>query len=245
MARRDHFTKIKRLTAWTVALVFLLGMLPAALADTSPATDTYCPATGAAHSWSRQEITRQPTCTGAGQRVSICGRCGYEKYETIPAAGHSWGKWKTVKEATCTEKGEETRKCRVCGKKETRGSDKKPHAYGEWTVTKEASCVETGSRTRTCSVCGHVDEGVIDLLPHSWGDWEILVEATDHSSGTRSHTCQVCGAQETVDYDPDGTLRRGAKGDAVKRLQEGLICYGARRRAARTATSAGARKAPS
>ena len=109
---------------------------------------------------------------------------------------------------------------------ETRRTDKLAHSYGEWTVTKEATCTETGSRTRKCRVCGNVDNGSIAKLPHSWGEWTIVVEATDHSAGTRSHVCEVCGTEETEDYDPEGTLRRGDHGDAVKALQEGLICYG-------------------
>ena len=85
---------------------------------------------------------------------------------------------------------------------------------------------EAGERTRECKVCGHVDKGTIKKLPHSFGEWEDITPATDHSSGVRARTCEMCGTQETEEYDPEGTLRRGDKGDDVKELQEGLICYG-------------------
>ena len=220
--------KIKRWISAAIAIVLLMGALPGALAIGS--TDTFCPSRYSRdnkHNWTSWEVEKEATCTSEGQSVRECRYCGHEQYKTIPMTSHSWGKWKTTKEATCTKKGEQVRKCKVCGKKDTRSTDKKPHDYGNWTVTKEATCTEKGARTRKCRDCGHVDEGTIAMLPHTWGEWEIIVEATDHSVGTRAHTCQVCGARETEDYDPEGTLRRGDKGDAVKELQQGLICYGA------------------
>ena len=221
--------KGKKIAALALALALLMGALVAALADGLPdATDTYCPYNAlGTHFWSDWRTTRQPTCTDSGSESRECLECHYRQTRKIAKKGHAWGKWETVKEPTCAETGEETRKCKVCGKKDTREIEKKPHDYGEWTVTREATCVETGSRTRACRDCGYVDEGVIDLLPHSWDEWEDVVAATDHSAGTRRRVCRVCSAEETEDYDPEGTMRRGDRGDAVKRLQEGLICWGA------------------
>ncbi|MBR7188702.1 MAG: peptidoglycan-binding protein [Clostridia bacterium] len=140
---------------------------------------------------------------------------------------HEWGKWTVQKKATCLEKGRELHTCAACGVTDAREIPKAGHNYGSWKTTKEPACDKEGEETRKCRVCGHVDKRKIDKLPHNWGEWEIVTEATDHSSGTRKHTCRVCGATETAAYDAEGTLRRGARGDAVKRLQEGLICYGA------------------
>ena len=218
--------------AWALAVLTLLAALPtAALADiygNPDATDSYCPYDPTnTHRWSDWRTTSEATCTRGGTQYRECGLCDYRQTRTTSKKGHDYGGWKTTQEATCTKNGEQKRTCRVCGHVDTRKTDKAPHPYGEWTVVREATCTEEGSRTRTCTVCGHVDEDAIKMLPHDWGEWEIIVEATDHSSGTRAHTCRVCGAQETEDYDPEGTLRRGDKGDAVKALQAGLICYGA------------------
>ena len=140
---------------------------------------------------------------------------------------HNWGSWQVIEQATCAKKGTEYRQCSACGLTERRETDKLPHSWGSWRTTKQATCTVSGEQERTCKVCGKKDTRKTDKLPHTWGEWTVITEPTDHSSGTRTHTCQVCGTTETVDYDPEGTLRRGDRGDAVKELQAGLICYGA------------------
>ena len=205
--------KHRKMTVVLLVVALLMGMLPTALAAVHE------------HSWTESGRT-SPTCTRDGSVTYAC-RCGETRTDRIPALGHSWGRWKTTKEATCTKRGEERRKCSRCGETETRKSDYAPHQWGEWNVTREASCVETGSREHTCQVCGKTASETIKLAPHTWSEWVDIVPATDHTSGTHERTCQVCGEVETEEYDPEGTLRRGARGDEVKALQEGLICYGA------------------
>ncbi|MBQ6373333.1 MAG: peptidoglycan-binding protein [Clostridia bacterium] len=143
-----------------------------------------------------------------------------------PTGRHEWQGWMTVKGPTCTSKGTRMRKCRYCQNEQTESIPAKGHSWSKWKTTKEATCTKEGEQTRKCKVCDKKDTRKIDKKPHSWGDWEIVVEPTDHSAGTRTHTCKVCGTEKSEDFDPEGTLRRGNKGDAVKRLQEGLICYG-------------------
>lgn len=224
--------RARRWTAVALAILLLIGALPAtfALADGIPEpTAKFCPysATGK-HRWSHWYTDKEPTCTGKGKRWRTCENgCGYEQTESIPAKGHSWGKWKTTKEATCQKQGEQTRTCKVCGEKKTRKTDKAAHKWGEWTVTKAATCTETGKRERKCRVCGERGTETVDTLPHTWGAWQEVTPATDHSSGARKRACRVCGTEQTEDFDPEGTLRRGDRGEAVRALQEGLICYGA------------------
>ena len=224
--------KARKWTALALTLLLLFGMLPTVTARAEDGvlrpTAKFCPfsATGK-HNWSGWYINREPTCTSKGERWRTCENgCGYEQTDSIPRLDHKWSSWKTTREATCTSAGEQTRTCKNCGRTDTRALDKLAHSYGGWTVTQEATCTQTGSRTRTCKVCGHEDQDTIARLPHTWGEWQITTEATDHSAGERAHTCEVCGTSETESFDPEGTLRRGAKGEAVKALQEGLICYG-------------------
>ena len=93
------------------------------------------------------------------------------------------------------------------------------HQYTGYTVLRPATCSSYGEAYMYCAICGEPKTEVIQKLPHTWGEWEILLEATDHSAGLRQHTCLVCGTVEQEDFDPEGTLRPGAHGDAVEELQ--------------------------
>ena len=99
--------------------------------------------------------TVEPTCTTAGEKVSICTKCGdVEKRETIPALGHSEVK-DIGKEATCTEEGKtEGSHCEVC--QEVLKKQETIPAFGH-TYQKEiikASKKKNGSITEKCSKCG-------------------------------------------------------------------------------------------
>ena len=139
---------------------------------------------------------------------------------------HDWVKQSETPGENCTSKGTAYYRCSLCGANATRSTSASDHRWGNWKTKKEATCTERGEETRTCKVCGKKETRKTDRTPHRWGEWTIIVDATDHSAGTRKHTCQVCGAESTEEFDPEGTLRRGDSGDAVKALQEGLICYG-------------------
>ena len=69
--------------------------------------------TACEHNYTTQ--TTEPTCTTAGEKVSICTKCGdIENREVIPAAGHKEVMDPGI-EATCTEEGKtEGSHCEVC-----------------------------------------------------------------------------------------------------------------------------------
>ncbi|MBQ3425482.1 MAG: peptidoglycan-binding protein, partial [Clostridia bacterium] len=113
----------------------------------------------------------------------------------------------------------------VCGKQETE-SLYDEHTWGAWKMTKEPTCTETGSRKRTCKVCGEVSTQTLDKLPHDYR-WEVILEPTDHSAGTRAKVCVVCGHDGGEEhFDPEGTLRRGDRGEAVAHMQQLLVEQG-------------------
>lgn len=97
------------------------------------------------------------------------------------------------------------------------------HQYTGYTVLRPATCSSYGEAYMYCAICGEPKTEIIQKLPHTWGEWEILLEATDHSAGLRQHTCLVCGTVEQENFDPEGTLRPGAHGDAVEELQHLLV----------------------
>ena len=171
------------------------------------------------HEFGKWETVTEPTCTRAGYRVRYCKKCGLMEESDIPKTGHTYGAWKVTKEATCTKPGERVRKCKVCGHEE-KEEIIEPHSFGEWKVKKEATCTEEGERVRTCKVCGFEEKKAIEKTPHSYGSWEIEVEATDHSAGVRVRKCVDCGHAQREDFDPDGTLRRGDRGEAVRQVQQ-------------------------
>ncbi len=177
------------------------------------------------HEWGKWKVTKEATCTEKGKRERTCKICGKKQTETIKATGHSWNKWKVTKEATCVDKGSRTRTCKVCGERETEQFYAE-HTWGAWRMTKEPTCTEKGERERKCKVCGKVSTQALDKLPHEY-EWEVIVETTDHSAGTRAKICKVCGHDGGEEsFDPEGTLRRGDRGDAVRNMQQLLVEQG-------------------
>ena len=71
----------------------------------------------AGHKWNEGTVTKEATCTEAGEKTYTCDVCGETKTEAIPAAGHK-GEWVVVKEATETETGLKKLVCTVCGETE-------------------------------------------------------------------------------------------------------------------------------
>ena len=148
------------------------------------------------HSYT-EEITKEPTCTEAGEKTYTC-ECGDSYTEEIPATGHNY-KEEITKESTCTETGEKTYTCE-CGDSFTEEIPKTNHDYGEddkctdcgelkpdhehdykEEVTKEPTCTEAGEKTYTC-ICG---DSYTEEIP-----------ATGHHYD--NGTCTDCGEK-----DPD------------------------------------------
>jgi len=179
-----------------------------------------------AHEYGKWIVLEEPTCTEKGERVHRCMVCGYRETQEMARTAHEYGQWKVTKEATCTSEGARVRKCEVCGHRETQVLAMLPHEYSRWTVTRESTCTRKGSRVRTCLACGHEDVEAIAMLPHQFS-WEVTVQATDHSAGVRSRVCAVCGKVDSEQsFDPAGTLRRGARGEDVRRVQQQLADQG-------------------
>lgn len=179
------------------------------------------------HRWSDWTVVQAATCISTGIRVRFCAVCRTQESQAIPKADHSYGSWVVLKEATCQSSGTQQRTCTICGHVETKTIPKtKDHNYGSWKVTREATCQQKGLRTRTCKTCGHKQEQSIKKTAHSFGEWVVTVEPTDHSAGERTHSCIWCGKTEKESFDPEGTLRRGDKGDEVKEMQHLLADFG-------------------
>ena len=178
------------------------------------------------HDYSAWIVRRQPTCTKEGEMFRTCKGCGLEQTKSIDKLPHEYGDWTVRREPTCTKEGERVHWCKVCGHEKTKSIPMVPHEYGEWTILREPTCVKKGERAHWCKVCGLEETEKIAKLPHDFSEWEILVAATDHSAGERQRICQYCGETEKKSFDPEGTLRRKDKGDAVREVQQLLADQG-------------------
>ena len=170
------------------------------------------------HNWGEWTVERKATCTEKGYRYRYCTICGLMDEQETKKKDHDWSKWKVTKEATCSKKGSRTRTCKNCGNEQTE-EFYEDHDFGAWEVTVEPTCTRKGERQHKCKVCGTIKTQELDMLPHDYA-YTVTVEATDHSAGVRSKICQVCGKNGGEEsFDPEGTIRRGAKGESVRAMQ--------------------------
>ena len=177
------------------------------------------------HDFGKWTVEIEPTCEHEGYRYRFCKLCGIRQEDSPKKLDHEWGKWKVSKEATCTKKGERVRTCKNCGEQQ-KEEYLEDHDFGAWKMTKEPTCTEKGERVHTCKVCGTEEKQELDKLPHDY-EYRVTLEATDHSAGVRSKVCKVCGhVGGEENFDPEGTIRRGAKGEEVRYIQQLLVEQG-------------------
>ncbi len=169
------------------------------------------------HQWDDGKVTKEPTCTEAGERTYTCTRlitniwCGEKRKETIPALGHNP---ETIpgKKATCTENGlTDGSRCKRCGAtliaQETIPA--LGHAWDNGTVTKAPTTTAEGVRTFTCKHnSGHTKTESIPKLPpeapppaaheHTWDNWknDESVQASCIQYKIQYRTCKSCGKKE-------------------------------------------------
>lgn len=116
--------------------------------EQTPETEVEC-----AHDYT-SEITKEPTCTNAGERTFICSKCGDHYTEPIAAAGHMEVK-DTAAAATCTSTGKtEGSHCSVCGEILVAQKEIPMLSHRYETTIKKATNSQNGSVTKMCTVCG-------------------------------------------------------------------------------------------
>lgn len=133
-------------------------------------------------------VTKQPTCTGAGEKTYTCS-CGHQYKDVISKTGHTAGGWEVKENATCKKEGTEVKKCTSCGKEmETRAIAKTGHTSSDWVVTKEATETVEGTKVKTCTTCGTtLETASIAKVAHTCNyQWET-------NGNTRTLKCS-CGA---------------------------------------------------
>ncbi|MBQ7345659.1 MAG: fibronectin type III domain-containing protein [Oscillospiraceae bacterium] len=145
------------------------------------------------HSRTQGQVIQEAGCTVPGVMGYVCGECGHQFQEEIPALGHSYGEATVEKEASCGTAGVSVTKCATCGDEVREEIPALEHEYSDYVVEKDASCDAEGVRVSTCGICGDEIREQIPALGHSFGDFVVEKEATCSEEGVRVSTCDTCG----------------------------------------------------
>ena len=156
------------------------------------------------HVWNDGEISKDSTCTEAGEKVYTCKVCGETKTEEVAALGHSYSEeWTVDKEATCEEAGSKSHHCTRPGcdsKSEVTVIEALGHEWGEGKETKAPTCTEAGEKTYTCTRCDKTKTEAIEALGHAYSEeWTVDKEATCEEAGSKSHHCTRPGCDSKTD----------------------------------------------
>ena len=146
------------------------------------------------HVWNDGEISKDSTCTEAGEKVYTCKVCGETKTEAIEALDHAYSEeWTVDKEATCEEAGSKSHHCTRPGcdsKSDVTVIEALGHEWGEGTETKAPTCTEAGEKTYTCTRCDKTKTEAIEALGHAYSEeWTVDKEASCEEAGSKSHHC--------------------------------------------------------
>lgn len=156
---------------------------------------------GKDHDFTSEVITKNATCTEAGEKNKTCAVCAAVVTEKIDATGHQYGQWSQTKAPTCVSTGTEERSCTVCSAIESTTVSVLGHVYGPWVVEVEASCVDVGVEKRTCVLCQYLEAQNIEPKGHSYGEPEMVKKPTFSKTGLENAVCEKCGDVKTTSLD--------------------------------------------
>jgi hypothetical protein len=119
------------------------------------------------HIWDDGTVTKEPTCTEAGDRIYNCSHCVGKLHTEIPATGHGETEIRNQKEVTCTEDGYSGDfYCTVCDTKLEEGQTipAQGHQWDNGKVTMKATAVAVGTEQYQCTVCGETKTEILPAL---------------------------------------------------------------------------------
>lgn len=151
-------------------------------------------------------VTKEATCTEAGQEKRTCSVCGKEETREISAKGHTWDtEWTIDVEPTCTSEGSKSHHCLDCdAKTDITVIEKTAHTAGQAVVENKVdeTCTTDGSYDEVvyCQDCGAElsrEHKTTTAHGHSYGEWTVVKAATCTEEGQEKRTCSICGNEET------------------------------------------------
>ena len=143
-----------------------------------------------------ETVTKEATCSEAGEKAITCSRCDYEKTEAISAAGHTWDDGE-YRDASCALSNGMLYTCTVCGetKFEPIEGELQEKALGH--KLGEAVYAEDNTHVSVCSVCG---ESVSEACTFE----SKLTPASHTEHAYTTYTCSVCGySYKVVDEESE------------------------------------------
>ena len=178
---------MKRMAALALALILILGALPAAQATPSTAG---CPESPSGmHNWKPRP--QSPWCERPGGIKYTCSYCHKQVFEeSSPALGHLWSSWTVTKKAACTTKGSKTRTCSRCNKVEIQSIPATGHAYSAWGVIVPPTCEAEGQQAHVCASCGRTETKPVSPLGHKWDGGKVTKVPTATEDGVLTYTCK-------------------------------------------------------
>ena len=173
-------------------------------ADGENYTDSYVDALG--HDWDEGTVTKEATCTAAGEKTFTCLRCDETRTEPIEPKGHTPGEAvrENEKAATCTEAGsyDEVVYCEVCKTELSREQVTVP------TIAHTAGApVHENEKAATCTQAGSYDEVVYcEVCNTELSRTEKTIAKLEHTPGEavreneKAATCTEAGSYDEVVY---------------------------------------------
>lgn len=171
-------------------------------------------------------VAKDPTCTEAGEKHTMCATCGYDIVEEIEPLGHTYSDFTVTKAPTCTESGEKSSICERCGESVTEEIVPTGHTYGNYVITKQATCEENGEKVRNCSSCGNIETVTIYAKGHDYGEWYAVGSDSDGNE-TERRDCFNCGHYEIniVEVDPEPNPEPQTLWEIIMNFFESIIAW--------------------
>ena len=146
------------------------------------------------HQFSDWKVTKQPTCTEAGEQTRKCAVCGLVETEVIEALGHVHASDAAAldsKKATCTEDGYARYLCTRCNLAYNEVVEATGHNQ-ELCKIVAATCTKDGSIKGVCPDCLAVINETIPTTGHQVETWTVTVKPTCTKNGVQEGFCPVC-----------------------------------------------------
>ena len=168
-------------------------------ADCGQSTTHTDPAPG--HQWDEGKVTKEATCTEAGERTYTCTReflgsnvwDGATRTETIPALGHNWDGG-VYTGPTCTKDGSRVLTCTRCGETQTETFPATGHAWDSGTVITPSTCTTDGVQVFTCKNCGETRTESFTKTGHNPVPIPATAATCTTAGKTEGKLCTFCGA---------------------------------------------------
>lgn len=156
-----------------------------------------------AHETTTENITKEATCTEAGEKQIVCSNCGeIVKTVAIDALGHDF---QTVETHVNADDGHtyEYQSCSRCDAENT-NTTHDSWVEGHYTETTTATCEMPGTTKKTCNICGKTSTQLTAKLGHNVEEYTSETPATCTTDGSRTGTCTRCSQEVTVTLPATG-----------------------------------------